>query len=226
MRATSNPERSSDAVALQRVAQAVGLAARVHEDHRAGRVAIAQQREQQRDFFFVRREVDALRDSVDRHLVGLDADELGIVHVLVRELEHAVRQSCGEQHVQTMAALGQTPQHEADVFDETEIEHPIRLVEHEHLYAAQTEHALLEEVDGSSRRADQNVDAGRELFPLLVVVRAAERESELVWQVAAEHLRVRVNLHRELAGRREDQRARTGLALRRLRRLETIEQCD
>ncbi len=103
--------------------------------------------------------------------------------MLVCELEHAVRQRRGEQHVQAVVAFGQTAQHEADVLDEAEIEHPVGLVEHEHLHAAQAEHALLEEVDDAARRADQQVDAGFDLATLLVVVRAAEREAELVRKV-------------------------------------------
>ena len=125
-----------------------------------------------------------------------------------------------------MAALGQTPQHEADVLDEAEVEHAVGLVEHEHLDAAQAEHVLLEEVDGASRRADQHVDAGCELVALLVVIRAAEREPELVRQIFPKHLRVGMNLHRELARRREHERTRSRLALRRRRGLEPVEQCD
>ena len=127
------------------------------------------------------------------------------------------------------SVLRQTPQHVADVLDEAEVEHAVGLVEHQHLHAAQVEHALLVEIDDAARRADQDVDACGEHRALLVVVRAAEREAERERQVLAEHLRVGVDLHRELARRRDDQRARRRRAgLRRERRvvLEPMKQRD
>ena len=175
-----------DAVVHERVAQPIRLAARVDEDHRAVRIAVAQQREEQRQLLLHRREIDRLRYAIDRHLVRLDANELGIVHVLVGELEHAMRERRREQHVQAPVMLRQSPQHEADVLDETEIEHAIGLVEDEHLNAAQAEHALLVEIDEASRRADQDVDACGEHVALFVVIRAAERQAQLERQVLAE----------------------------------------
>ena len=116
--------------------------------------------------------------------------ELGVVHVLVGELEHAMRERGREQHVQAPVMLGQPPQHVTDVLDEAEIEHAVGLVEDEHLNAAQPEHALLVEIDEAARRADQDVDARGEHVALFVVIRAAEREAELERQVLAERLRV------------------------------------
>ena len=134
--------------------------------------------------------------------------ELGIVHVLVGELEHSMRERRREQHVQAPVVLRQTPQHVADVLDEAEIEHAIGLVEDEHLDAAQAENALLVEIDDAPRRADQDVDAGGEHLTLFVVICAAERQAERERQVLAERHRVGVYLNRELASRRHDQRAR------------------
>jgi len=161
----------------ERVAQPIGFAARVDEDHRAMRVAIAQQREEQRQLLFHRREIDRLRHAVDRHLVRLDAHELRIVHVLVGELEHSMRERRREQHVQTTVMLGQAPQHVPNVFDEAEIEHAIGFIENEHLNAAQPENPLLVEIDETPRRADQDVDACGKYFALFVVIRAAERKT-------------------------------------------------
>ena len=75
---------------------------------------------------------------------------------------------------------------------------------------------LLVEVDQAAGRADQDVDAVLEVAPLLLVVDAAEGEAELQARVLAEQLGVVVDLHRELARRRDDQRARrVDLARRR-----------
>ena len=172
------------------------------------RVAIAQQREEQRQLLLHRGEVDRLRDAIDRHLVRLDSNELGIVHVLVGELEHSMRERGREQHVQAPVMLRQSPQHVANVLDEAEIEHAVGFVEDEHLNAAQAEHALFVEIDEAPRRADQDVDARGEHLALFVVIRAAERQAELERQVLAERRRIGVYLHGELASRRHDQRAR------------------
>src|SRR5690606_1670459 len=96
---------------------------------------------------------------------------------------------------------------------EAEVEHAVGFVEDGDLHAAQAEYALLEEVDQAPGRADQHVDAFGELALLLLVIGAAEREAELVRQVRAEQRCVAVNLHGELAGRSEDQRARPGLTV-------------
>ena len=110
----------------------------------------------------------------------------------------------------------QAPHDVADVGDEAEVEHAVRLVEHQHLHRGEVEHALLVEVDQAARRADQDVDALLEIAALLLVVHAAEGEAELQAGVLAEDLRVVVDLHRELARRRDDQRER-GVDLARRR---------
>ena len=55
--------------------------------------------------------------------------------------------------------LRQAPQHVPDVLVEAEIEHPVGLVEHEHLDTAQAEDALLIEIDDPAGSADQDVYA-------------------------------------------------------------------
>lgn len=67
---------------------------------------------------------------------------------------------------------------------------------------------LLEVVDDATGRADQDVDARLELPALLVVARAAVDQAELEAGVRAEHLGILVDLDRELARRREHDRAR------------------
>ena len=68
-------------------------------------------------------------------------------------------------------------------------------------------------------RADQYVDAVGERAPLLVVVGAAEYHRQLQAGVLAQHRRVLVDLHRELARRRDDQRADRGAVAVGRRRL-------
>src|SRR5690606_26416759 len=202
---------------LETISDTIGFPSGVHEDHRALRVHLLEERNEQRQLFLIRREVDALPDSVDGELVRLDAHELGIVHVLVRELEHSIGQRRRKQQIQSLLRLRQAPQDVTDIAQEAEVEHPVRLVEHGDLHAAQREDALLEEVDEAAWRADEHVDALGKLTFLLLVVGAAERKTEGEGQMPTYERRIVVNLHRELARRREDQRSRPALA--RLERL-------
>ena len=85
-------------LAMQVRLELLGHALGVHEHHRAARVVLAQQADEQRNLFFHRREIDHLPHFVGGDAIRLDAHQLGIVHVLVGELEHALRQRGREQH--------------------------------------------------------------------------------------------------------------------------------
>jgi hypothetical protein len=62
------------------------------------RLGLAQQADEQRHLLLHRGEVDDLAHAVDRDLVRLDAHQLRIVHVLVGELEHPLRERRRKQH--------------------------------------------------------------------------------------------------------------------------------
>ena len=75
--------------------------------------------------------------------------------------------------------------------------------------------ALFEIIDDTPGCTDQYVDTGFDVIALLLVVRAAEREADNETRVRAEYFRITGDLHRELAGRRQHERARLLLALSR-----------
>ena len=79
------------------------------------------------------------------------------------------------------------------------------------------EDMLLEIVDQSPRRANQNIDPGGELCALLLVVDATNDDGMHKAGMASENLGVTMNLHRKLAGRRDNECANRG-ALSCLRR--------
>ena len=128
--------------------------------------------------------------------------------MLVGEFEHAVRQSRRKHHIEALGRMRQTPQDEADVLDESQIEHAVRFIQHRHLNMPQVEHMLLEVIDDAARRADQHVDAFLEDAPLLLVVDSAEHDGELEAGIFADAFGVGVDLHREFARRRDDDGAR------------------
>jgi hypothetical protein len=66
---------------------------------------------------------------------------------------------------------------------------------------------LLEIVDDPSGRADQDVDAGFDMPPLLVVVDAPIGQPEGEPGVLAQDLGIAVDLQCKLTGGRQDQRA-------------------
>ncbi len=206
-------------VAAQQLLDLFRRAPRVDEHHAPARIHVLEQPDQQSRLFVVRRVVDHLTHGVDRHLVRLDAHQRRVVHVLVGELQHPLRQRRREQHVEAQVGRRQAPQDPADVADEAEVEHAIGLVEDQHLHCAQIEDALFREVDDAPWRTHQNVHALFELVALLVVVDAAEREPEPQAGVRAEHLGIAMDLHRQLARWSDDQRARRteGARCRRLR---------
>jgi hypothetical protein len=169
------------------------------------RLVLAEQADQQRELLFHRREIDELPHTVDRHLVRLDTHELRIVHVLVSQLEHAMRQGRREQHRLPLFRRWQAAHQVADVGDEAEIEHAIGFVQHEHLRVAHVENMLLEVVDEAAGRADEHIDAFGKLAPLFVVIHAAVHHGELQTDVFAEYFRIVMDLHCKLARGRDDE---------------------
>jgi hypothetical protein len=98
----------------------------------------------------------------------------------------------------------------ADVGDEAEIEHAVGLIEHQHLHRPQIEHVLLEIVDQPAGRADQHITPLAQLLALLLVVDSAEYDAVPQAGVSTEGECIVLDLHRQLAGRRHDERADRG----------------
>ncbi len=208
LRHVAGHRRCVDAVCAQQSLEPFGEALGVDEYERTGRSALAQEVDEERRLFLHRRVVDHLAHALRGDALGLDADQLRVVHVFVGELEHAMREGRREQHVQAVFRVRQAPQQEPYVLDEAEVEHAIGFVENHDLHVAQVEDVLPEEIDGTARRADQDVDARLERAPLLVVVHPAEGEAEREARVLHEDLGVAMNLDCELACGREYERAR------------------
>ena len=107
-----------------------------------------------------------------------------------------------------MGGVREAPQDEADVLDEAQIEHAVRFVQDGDLDVTQIEDTLLEIVDDATGRADQDVDPLFQNPPLLLVVDAAEHDGELETRKFGDAFGVRMNLHGELARRRDHDGAR------------------
>ena len=192
-------------IALELLRDALG----VDEHHRATRIVQAQQADQQRHLFGHRGEIDELAHAVRGDAIGLDPHELGIVHVLVGELQHALRQGRREQHRLARLGFRQPAQNEADIGDEAQVEHAIGLVEHHGLRVAHVEDMLLEVVNDAPGRPDQDIDAVLQGLPLFFVVDATIYNADLETRVFPQHLGVAENLHRQFARGGQNQCANT-----------------
>src|SRR5690606_4447739 len=120
-----------------------------------------------------------------------------------------MRKRGGEQHVESLFGRREPAQDVADVGNEAQIEHAVGLVEHENLYRAQVDDALLDEIDDPARSADQDVHPLFEMVTLLLVVDAAEGETEREPRMRAENFGVAMDLNRQLARWCDDQRTRS-----------------
>ncbi len=150
-------------------------------------------------------------DAVGSHLVGFDADQFRLVHMLVGQLHDPVRQGCREQHVEALVGFGQPTQEITDVLDEAEVEHAVGFIEHGDLDLIELENALFEVIDDAPGRADQDIDAGFDGPALLFVSGAAESQRNFESRMLAEDLGIVGDLYREFAGRRQDEDLRLPL---------------
>ena len=83
---------SVNVVSLQHLFETLGLPFGVHEHHGALGVVLAQQAHQQRNLFFHGRVINRLAHQISGDFLRLDAHQFRVVHVLVRQLQHALRQ--------------------------------------------------------------------------------------------------------------------------------------
>ncbi len=201
----------ADAVAglFQRPRHAFDEHLGIDEHHGARALAARQQAQQQRQFFLVGGEIHRLAYPRGGDRLGFDNELFRLVHVLVGQFQHAVRQRRREQQGLARGARRHASQQEADVLDEAKVEHAVGLVQDADLAGVQTDHlVLLDVIDQPAGGGDDDVGTSLQQGALLVVVHPAVDQGELETQVGGELDRVLVDLDRQLASRRQDQRAR------------------
>ena len=158
--------------------------------------------------------VDELLGAVvgGRTLHALGADVGGLGHERPGEGDDRVRHGRREQH--RLALGGNLAQDPFDIGQEAQIQHLVRLIEHQHRQPAESQVALLGEVEQSARGADDDVGTGLQRLDLRLVGPAAidGDDAELASAISAEVLgragQVVVDLNAQLTGGYDDQRAR------------------
>jgi hypothetical protein len=177
------------------------------EDEREAALGVAQLVLARGDLGLVRHAVEAVLDVTD--LLGRRG--VLVAHRIVRvgggdPADLALERGREEQR------LALTRGHGDDLVDdglEAHVEHPVGLVEHEHLDRAEVDRAAVDQVHEAARGGDQHVRA-RGLLGLVVDADAAVHGGDLE-RAGVHHAGELVDdLRRELAGRREDQRGRPG----------------
>ena len=149
--------------------------------------------------------VHDLPNRVDRRVPWRDLDLLRIAQDRPRQPADVVGE--GRREHQVLAAGREQVEDPLDVRQEAHVEHPVGLVEDEDLHLAQVRDALADEVEEPAGRRDEDLDAGAERLHLgfdrdaAVHDRRPERDRPAVRPDAG------IDLHRELAGRDEDQHA-------------------
>ena len=131
----------------------------------------------------------------------LGPDVHRVAHVAAGERDHGRRHRRGEQH--RLAQLVRTADEVLHVVEEPEVEHLVRLVEHEHLDVGEIEVSLVGEVEQPARSANHHVDSRTQGVDLrLVGATAVHREHPGAARLAGER-EVAGDLDRQLAGRRD-----------------------
>ena len=135
-----------------------------------------------------------------------DLDALGIVEELRRELLD--RRRHGRREEQGLARLRKLRADFLDVGDEAHVEHPVGFVDHQQVAVVEHDLAAAEQVHQPARRRDQHVDALFERLDLVAHLNAADQQRHRERVIFAVFLEILGDLHRQLARRLEDQRAR------------------
>ena len=184
----------------------------VAEDHRAHRLAGAQQQVQRVQLAAHGHLHELLADLIQRHLVGVDLDQLRVAHVFVRQLQYHLGHGGGEQH--GLARLRHVIQDGLDVLPEAHAQHLVRLVQHHQLHVGKGQRAPAHVVHHAPRRADDQIGPPQ-LEDLPVDGRAAVHVRRPDVQGVADQLfDLIAALLGQLAGGAEDQHLHGGLRLR------------
>ena len=152
-----------------------------------------------------------LADVLQRHLLAVDLDHVGLGEVGLRQLQDGIGHGGGEEH--RLAGLRHVLQDRLDVLAEAHGEHLVGLVQHHQLHVRQRQRAPAHVIHHAARRADHQV-ALPQVGDLPVHGRAAVhvRDPHALHE-AGELLDLVRALLGQLAGGAEDEHLHAGLGL-------------
>src|SRR5580765_809819 len=97
-----------------------------------------------------------------------------------------------------------------DVRQEAHVQHAVGLIEHEKLNVVEFAIALFDEIEQSTGRGHDDVDALAQVFALKTVAHAAEYDDHAKVRESRKVAYGRFNLSRQFAGRFKDEKPRLG----------------
>ena len=160
-----------DALALQTTAAAVGAVLGAHKDDGALRALLLEELGQQIVLGLDGHREYKLVDGVGGRRGGRDLHARRVAHQ-VGDLAHGLLVERGRE--QQRLTLGRRLAHNAaDGGQKAHVEHAVGLVQHQHLDLVQVAGALLDQVNQTARRSDQDVTAVLERRGLRLVAHAA-----------------------------------------------------
>ena len=154
--------------------------------------------------------VNKLRDRFGRIRAPADLHNFGRMLELVGQLLDFTRERRGEH--QRLAFLRQRFHDPANRRKKTHVEHSIGLVEHEKLDARKVGYSLIHQIDQPPRRGHDQIDTGTQRLDLRTFAHAAENRGHAQRNVFRVSAHVLLDLHHQLASRRDHQRARSRIA--------------
>ena len=199
---------------LQHVIKPVGVDLSPRENERRSELFM-QQLEQRFAFVFRFHEIQTMTDAFRRAAFRHDVDALRITHEFFRDHLDRVGHCRGEHHRLPFAR--KSAKDVADLREKSEVEHVIRFVEHELFDRVEFHVTLPHVIEKTSRRGDDDVGLPLQRFCLWAHLHAADETSGRELMIGAEEIEERFRLQRDLARRREDQRAHA-FAVRQLLR--------
>ena len=140
---------------------------------------------------------------------GLGADVHRVAHVGARQRDDRGRHRRREQH--RLPGLGRHPHQLLDVGEEPEVEHLVGLVQHDGVDVGEVEALAVGQVDETTRRADDDVDAGLQRLQLRLVADPAVHRQDPQAPVGGGQREVGGDLEGQLAGGGDDERLRLAL---------------
>ena len=147
-----------------------------------------------------------MRHRVRRLRPASDLDDDRLAQILPRQRFDFGRHRRAEE--QRLPVARDLRDDAVDLRREAHVEHAVRFVEHQHLEIVEDDVLPLEMVDQSTRRRDDDVDAGAQLLLLRLDRHAAVDRGGVELGVPRVLLHALLDLDAELARRREDERSR------------------
>ena len=209
LRTVGMQRRGADARRFEIARDAVGGVFHAREDEHHVHRRVFEQMQQQRGLQTFGNFVDELRHGLGWICAAANLHQLGRVLKFMRERFYLPGERRGKE--QRLPFLRQRADNLANGWQETHVEHPVGLVEHEILQLREIGVAALHQIHQATGTGDDEMRAGAKGVDLWMFADAAENGGDAHRQVFAVSPDVLINLQDEFARGREDERARAAL---------------